>query len=103
MAYHIERTDKAEEQLRDIILYRADLTGDVNAALALLDTIEASINGLADFPEMGAPPRYSALRLRGFRVLIVEKFLVFYKVDKDKEIVTVYAVVNGRRDYQNMI
>ena len=103
MAWRIERTDKAEEQFRDIILYRADLTGDVNAALALLDTMEAAINDLATFPEMGAPPRYAALRMRGFRVLIVEKYLVFYKADKEKELVTVYAVVNGARDYLNMI
>lgn len=103
MEYRIERTDTANEQLRDIILYRADVTGDPGSALELLDLMEAEIRQLADFPEMGAPPRYAALRRRGFRVLIIEKYLAFYKIDKVKHLVTIYAIVDGRRDYLNLI
>ena len=40
MNYRVERTAKAEEQIRDIVLYRAELTGSVDAALALLDKLE---------------------------------------------------------------
>ena len=103
MAYHIYRTDKAESQLHDIIMYRVEVSGSVDAGLALLDVLEKEISGLADFPEMGAPPRYAALRARGFRVLIVEKYLVFYKVDHREKAVMIYAVVDGRRDYLNLI
>jgi len=103
MNCRIERTAKAEEQLRDIILYRAELTGSVDAALELLDKMEEGINALSRFPESGAPPRYGALRARGFRVLIVDKYLVFYKADLSRALVTVYAVVDGRRDYLNLI
>lgn len=102
MAYRIERTAKADEQLRDIVFYRAELTGS-DAALALLDRLEAGIGRLSAFPECGAPPRYAALRARGFRVLIVETFLVFYKVAHGRKVVTVYAVADGRRDYLNLI
>lgn len=103
MAYHILRTDRAESQLHDIILYRVEVTGSIDAGLSLLDVLETELSGLADFPEMGAPPRYAALRARGFRVLIVEKFLVFYKADHQKQQIMVYAVVDGRRDYLNLI
>ena len=103
MGYQIYRTDKADEQLHDIIRYRADLTGNVEAGLALLDALEAEVRKLADFPDMGAPPRYGALRARGFRVLIVEKQLIFYKVDHNAKRVVIYAVVDGRRDYLNLI
>ncbi len=102
MPFPIERTSKAEEQLRDIILYRAELAG-VDSALELLNRLEKGIGRLADFPDSGAPPRYSVLRSRGYRVLIVEKYLVFYKVDHRKQVVTIYAVVDGRRDYLNLI
>lgn len=103
MNYRIERTAKAEEQIRDIILYRAELTNSIDAGLALLDKLEAGIMTLAHFPESGSPPRYSALRARGFRVLIVETYLTFYKVDHAQSLVTIYAVVDGRRDYLNLI
>ena len=50
MAYQIERTDKADAQLWDIVLYRAGVRDSVDAALELLDSMEAEINQLADFP-----------------------------------------------------
>ena len=103
MAYRIVRTAKADEQLRDIVLYRAEVAGNAEAALEFLDRLKQKIDRLADFPESGSFPRYGALRARGYRVLIAEKHLVFYKVDEECRIVTIYAIVDGRRDYLNLI
>ena len=103
MAYRIVRTAKADEQLRDIVLYRAEVAGSTAAALEFLDRLEQKIGRLADFLESGSFPRYGALRARGDRVLIAEKHLVFYKVDEERRIVIVYAIVAGRRDYLNLI
>ena len=103
MRYRIVRTAKADEQLRDVVFYRAEVTGSVDAALEFLDRIEQEINRLADFPESGASPRYAALRARGYRVQIVEKQLVFYKVNAEEKTVIIHAVVDGRRDYLNLI
>ena len=103
MPYTIKRTAKADEQLRDIVFYRAEVTGSVDAALDLLETMEKEIALLASFPESGAPPHYATLRARGYRVLIVEKQLVFYKVDPETKTVVVHAVVDGRREYLNLI
>ena len=102
MPCSIIRTQKFEDQLRDILFYRAEIT-ETQAALELLDKFERGIMHLADFPESGSPLRYPALRARGFRVLIIEKYLVFYKVDRQQEAITIYAVVDGRRDYLNLI
>ena len=103
MPYTIKRTANADEQLRDIVFYRAEVTGSVDAALDLLETMEKEIALLASFPESGAPPHYATLRARGYRVLIVEKQLVFYKVDPETKTVVIHAVVDGRRDYLNLI
>ena len=103
MPYRVERTEKADVQIRDIVLYRAELTGSTDAALELLDKLETTVMQLADFPESGSPPRYPALRARGYRVLIIEKYLLFYKVDHSRKAITVHAVVDGRRDYLNLI
>ena len=103
MAYRIVRTAKADEQLRDIVLYRAEIAGNAEAALEFLDRLKQKIDRLADFPESGSFPRYGALRARGYRVLIAEKHLVFYKVDEERRMVIVYAIVDGRRDYLNLI
>lgn len=103
MKYKIIRTDKADEQLREIIFYIADDSGSIDIALNYLDKIEKAIISLEDFPTSGRVPRYSILRKQGFRVLIVERHLVFYKINEDKKEVVIYAVVDARREYRNLI
>ena len=56
-----------------------------------------------DDPYIGVQPRYNVLKRQGYLVLILEKDLVFYKVDDDKKVVTVYAVVDQRQDYLSII
>ena len=103
MKYSIVRTDKADEQLRDIIFYIADDSGSIDVALAYLDKIEKAINMLEDFPLSGSIPRYSILRKQGYRVVIVERHLAFYKVDEENKLVIIYAILDGRREYRNLI
>jgi len=101
--YTIIRTDKAEEQLRAIILYIADESGDIDAALRYLDKIENAINRLQDFPQSGSIPRYSIIKKQGFRVVIIERHLIFYKINEAEQLVYIYAIVDGRREYLNLI
>lgn len=103
MKYKIVRTDKADDQLREILYYIADDSGSIDVALNYLDKIEKAINHLADFPMSGSTPQYSILKKQGYRVLIVERHLIFYKVNCDEKIVTIYAIVDGRQEYKNLI
>lgn len=103
MKYEIIRTDKADDQLREIIFYIAEDSGSVEIALNYLDKIEAAINNLKEFPRSGSVPRYSILRKQGYRVLIVERHLVFYKVNDNEKKVIIYAIVDGRREYKNLL
>jgi toxin ParE1/3/4 len=63
MKYKILRTDKAEDQLREIIFYIADDSSNVDIALGYLERIETAINRLQEFPESGSIPRYSIVNL----------------------------------------
>lgn len=103
MKYNIVRTDKADEQLRDIIFYIADDSGSIDIALNYLDKIEKAIKRLENFPLSGSIPRYSILRKQGYRVLVVERHLVFYKVNSSEKIVIIYAIVDGRQEYKNLL
>ena len=102
MSYNILRTDKANDQLFDVIQYIAADAG-ANIALQYLDKLEAAVMNLADFPYSGTVPRYSILKKQGYRVLIVERHLVFYKVDEKKQTVMIHAVVDGRQEYRNLV
>ena len=61
MSYNILRTDKANDQLFDVIQYIADNAG-ANIALQYLDKLEAAVMNLADFPYSGTVPHYSILK-----------------------------------------
>lgn len=103
MKYRILRTDKANDQLYSIVQYIAEDSGSVDMALDVLDALEAEIRRLETAPHMGSYPRYSILRRQGYRVLIVRRHLVFYKVDDGKREVMIYAVVDARQHYVNLI
>lgn len=102
MKYKVVRTDTADSLIRKIVLYVAENFGP-ETALEKLDYLEESILKLGDNPYSGTEPRYNVLRRQGYLVLILEKDLVFYKVDDKKKLVTVYAVVDQRQDYLSII
>lgn len=102
MEYNVIRTDKADELIHRIILYVAEQFGK-EAALEKLDELETSILSLAQNPYVGIKPRYTILRRQGYLVLITKKDLIFYKVNEHDKVVTIYAVVDQRQDYINII
>ncbi len=102
MKYKVIRTDKADELIHGIILYVAEQFGN-EVALKKLEELEAAILSLGENPCLGVQPRYAILRRQGYFVLITKKDLVFYKVNEFEKIVTIYAVVDQRQDYLNIL
>lgn len=72
-------------------------------ALEKLGELEKRILELVDDPYIGTEPRYLVLKRQGYKVLILEKDLVFYKIDETNKKVIIYAVVDQRQDYVNII
>ena len=76
MKYKVIRTDTADAGIRKIILYVAQNFGN-SVALEKLDEIEKRILELGDDPYIGTDPRYLVLKRQRYKVLILEKDLVF--------------------------
>lgn len=102
MEYTVTRTDTADAGIRKIILYIAQNFGNA-VALEKLDEIERRILELGNDPYIGTEPRYLTLKRQGYKVLILEKDLVFYKSDEENKQVVVYVVIDQRQDYLNII
>jgi toxin ParE1/3/4 len=102
MKYKVLRTDTADSLIRKIILYVAERFGN-DVALEKLNALETSILALADNPYIGTDPRYTVLKRQGYKVLITEKDLVFYKINEEQKEVTIYAVFDQRHDYLSII
>lgn len=102
MKYEVIRTDTADAGIRKIILYVAQNFGNA-VALEKLDEIEKYILGLGEDPYTGTEPRYLVLKRQGYKVLVLEKDLFFYKIDEENKKVIIYAVVDQRQDYLNIV
>lgn len=101
--YKLKRTQQADNQLSNIIYYVADSSGSVDTAMKLSETIEKSLLRLTDFPESGLKPKYAILDRQGFRVLIVDRYLIFYKIDFTNETIIVVGFVSSSQEYINLI
>lgn len=103
MSYAILQTDTAKDQMYAILQYIAEDSDSVDTALNYLDCLEREILKLGTSPHMGSLPRYSTLKRRGYRVLIVRRHLIFYTVDDEAKQVMIHAVVDARQHYVNLI
>lgn len=65
------------------------------------DLLTEQIASLSHMPERCSHPRDLALAAKGYRCLLVEKYLVFYVVAGDT--VQIRRIIYGRRDYSSLL
>lgn len=70
-------------------------------ALAFVDGLERRIGALASHPYAGRAPRDLELRRMGYRLLVIERYLVFYVVVGHA--VVVHRVLHGSRLYEPLL
>jgi addiction module RelE/StbE family toxin len=95
--YQIDLTEAAEQDLTEIVDYIAD--ENPAAALKVVIRIEKNILKLENFPLIGVVPRIRRLARKGYRILIVDDYLVFYAI-VNSEMIEIRRVLSGKRDYQ---
>ena len=71
------------------------------AAVSELDQFDQSISKLSRTPSLGLIPRDRRLREMGYRMLVVDKYLVFYVVKKKS--IQIRRVIHGARRYSFLL
>jgi len=89
----------AEEDLISILDWIAK--DSPSRALKFIYKLEEKIGKLEKFPLLGRIPRNLKLREYGYRVLVVESYLVFYIIRKNT--VEVHRVIRASREIDKMI
>ena len=97
--YEIRYLSTAENDLVDILEYiKKD---NPTAAVSQLEKFDKSISHLASNPFLGVVPKDERLKKLGYRMLIVDKYLVFYVV-KTKT-VQIRRIIHGARRYSFLL
>ena len=103
MSYSVCITEQADRDLRGLYAYIAYELLSADNALGQLERLEAAIEGLAVFPERHALYRVEPWHSRGFRVMPVDNYCVFYMIDAVAMTVSVLRVLYMRRDLEKAL
>lgn len=96
-------TLSAQNDLSNITSFIFLDSGDKDQALDYLSKIEKTILSLKQFPNRGSIPRYRLLVLQGYRFLVVESHLIFYKINEVSKEVIVYRILHSKQSYHRFL
>ena len=72
-------------------------------AIQVKENIQNSISNLMNHPYMGAKPKIRALNDSDFRMLILEKLIIFYTVVEETITIYLISILDQRQDYVNIL
>ena len=101
MKREVVLSEPALADLLDINDYYLREVSD-RVASNIIDGLEAAVNNLADFPDMGSIPKeLLSLGIRQYRQVIQNPYRIIYETFADK--IVVHAILDGRRDMQSLL
>lgn len=96
--YTIEFLPTALNDMTEIISSFVML-GSKQGAVRIKDKMNSAAEQIMHFPYSGITVPEPKMSKVGFRMVIVEKYLMFYKIFEDEKRVIFYRVLNGRTNY----
>jgi len=97
--YNVEIFPTAQNDLKSIVDYLNTVSPDT--ALRYYDLIVEKVKSLQTMPERCALARDTQLRLRGYRLLHVESYIVFYVVNGNT--VEIRRILYVKRQYEELL
>lgn len=101
--YSLVFTETARQNYLDIGRYIADESKSLDVAIKFIQKLKNETERLKDFPNSGILPKDRFLLSVGYRFLVCDDYLTFYKTNGVEKKVIVYAVINGKRDYNRFL
>ncbi|MFZ3101988.1 MAG: type II toxin-antitoxin system RelE/ParE family toxin [Desulfitobacteriaceae bacterium] len=99
--YKIKILQIAQEDMKAIVAHiRID---DPDAAIRMYEKIKASISKLSNFPLMGPVPLDRKIAGQGYRMIVIDPYLVFYILVMEDNTVEVHRVLHGKQDFSNIL
>ena len=97
--YDVQILDPAQAELEEIASLYCSLVGPASAR-KITDSIYDALEQLSQFPLSGPPMRDTELRRRGYHFVVVDKYIVIYRLIQTT--VVVYHIFDGRSDYPTL-
>lgn len=103
MNCRLKFTATAKDDLRNIVLYIAEQSGNKEISTRFVKELQGKCNILSAFPESGSIPKDRVLMSTGYRFLVHKEYLIFYLYEKAENTAYIMAVFNAKRDYMKVM
>ena len=104
MAYNVLITQRAEQDLSEIISYFTDKLCNPKAADSLLIDFLKEKENISDNPYMYPSSNNSLLQSEGYhRFLFKKNYIALYLIDESEKTVSIMRIFYAKRDYVNLI
>ena len=101
--YEIRFSKLAKSDLRGIYRYLSGCLMTPRAVSDYTNAVENEITGNLSFAPYYAFVDDARLSARGYRRMVVKKYLVFFVIDEEKSVVKVRRIIHGARDWQRIL
>ena len=99
--YKIKIMQIAQDDMKAVVAHiRLD---DPDAAIRMYENIKASIGRLAEFPLIGPMPLDRKIAEQGYRMIVVDPYLVFYILVMEDNTVEVHRVLHCKQDFPSIL
>lgn len=103
MAYKIDITPLADQDLDEIVSYISGTLENPIAAASFLDEVESCYGNLEKMPFMFEECRDPQLKALGYRRAVIKNYVMVYRVDETGKTVYVLRFFYGAREYEKLI
>lgn len=97
--YQIRFLKIAEEDFTEVVSYIA--ADNPIAADAVANKIEKNLDLLSQNPKLGRIPRDEEIRNMGYRYIIVQNYIIFYKIES--KTIYVHRILHSARNYKSLL
>jgi plasmid stabilization system protein ParE len=101
--YDVAVSDPARQDVLDIARYISAGLLAPDSAMDIAQALYIGMKSLDTDPQRQPLVRDERLAAKGYRVLPVKNYLIFYIVDKRERVVDIIRILYNRRDWVNLL
>ena len=101
--YTVTLTETAKKDIADTVSYIAHDLQNLSAANTLLDHIERAVTSLEQMPNRQPLVRDEMLAAQGIRFLVIDHYLLFYRVHEGERSVTILRMLYGKQNWMKIL
>ena len=103
MAYSYFFTDKANNELDNILDYLANRLSNKEAAIAFYTALNKQIELICDFPEISPVVENKYIDFYEIRKTIIKKYIMYYYVDQTSKSIFILTIRHSLQDQEKVI